>query len=84
MVYTLGSIWPWRVVAALSSALPAAGLILMATLPESPVWLVNSGRVDKARKSLLWLRGGDQCKKSSPEANLDQQVVTRYRTTFAA
>uniref|UniRef100_A0A1B6H7X1 Major facilitator superfamily (MFS) profile domain-containing protein n=1 Tax=Homalodisca liturata TaxID=320908 RepID=A0A1B6H7X1_9HEMI len=62
MVYTLGSIWPWRVVAALSSALPAAGLILMATLPESPVWLVNSGRVDKARKSLLWLRGGDQCK----------------------
>lgn len=65
VIYVLGSVLPWRVVAAVSTVLPLTGFILLAALPESPVWLVNQGNIDKARKSLLWLRGGDSSKVGS-------------------
>lgn len=59
LVYALGSVTDWRVVAGLSITLPALALFAFFFLPESPVWLFRQGLTDEAKKSLLWLRGGD-------------------------
>lgn len=70
-VYVLGSLLPWRIVAALSTVLPITSLLMLSTMPESPVWLVIQGNTDEARKSLLRLRGGDN-NKVSPRPRFDQ------------
>lgn len=62
LVYALGSLLPWRMVAATATLLPIAGFFVFIFLPESPVWLVNTGQVDEAKKSLMWLRGGNHTK----------------------
>ncbi|XP_054287423.1 facilitated trehalose transporter Tret1-2 homolog [Macrosteles quadrilineatus] len=62
VVYALGSVLPWRIVAVLGIVLPATGCLLLVAMPESPVWLVHQGRTDDARKALMWLRGEDNNK----------------------
>lgn len=69
LVNILGCWLPWAMVAVLSTVLPISGMLMLLTLPESPVWLVNRGRADKARKSLMYLRGGDEKKVSSRQSS---------------
>lgn len=59
LVYTLGSVLPWRIVAAVASSLPISCLLVFFFLPESPVYLVRKKRIEAARKALIWLRGGN-------------------------
>lgn len=59
LVYAMGTITNWRVVAALSTILPVIAALVFFFLPESPTWLARQGRTEEATKSLTWLRGGD-------------------------
>ncbi len=59
----------WRVM--LGSEIIPAGLftILLLTLPESPRWLVMTGRVDEAKDTLIFLHG-------SNNVNVDEHITT--------
>ncbi|KAF2901970.1 hypothetical protein ILUMI_04219 [Ignelater luminosus] len=73
LVYMLGSTTHWRLVAGLSVILPTVAMIMYFFLPESPVWLVRHGYIEKAQKACLWLRGGNVI-----EANQEiQQLINR-------
>ncbi|KAF5307086.1 hypothetical protein FQR65_LT07145 [Abscondita terminalis] len=56
LVYILGSALQWRVVAGLSILLPIVSAIMLLYLPESPVWYIRKGKIDKAMKACLWFR----------------------------
>ncbi|EFA10509.1 facilitated trehalose transporter Tret1 [Tribolium castaneum] len=71
LVYALGSVLPWRVVAGLSTVLPVLAITIFFFLPESPVWLVRNDKPDEARKALVWLRGGN-----SLQARLETEHLT--------
>ncbi|KAK2586490.1 hypothetical protein KPH14_011388 [Odynerus spinipes] len=58
-IYSLGASFEWNVVAFCSTVLPVVAFISFCFIPESPVWLIGQGKNEKARKALLWLRGGD-------------------------
>nr|CAI5829237.1 unnamed protein product [Callosobruchus analis] len=62
LVYALGFLLHWREVAGLSAIPPVTALAIYFFLPESPVWLVRRGRIEEAKASMLWLRGGDLSK----------------------
>ncbi|XP_032672175.1 facilitated trehalose transporter Tret1-2 homolog [Odontomachus brunneus] len=59
LVYVLGASFQWDIVAFCGIVLPVLSFIAFCLLPESPVWLVKQKKIEKARKALLWLRGGD-------------------------
>lgn len=59
LVYALGSVLHWRYVAGLSTILPSLAIGIFVFLPESPVWLVRNGKIQKAEKALTWLKGGN-------------------------
>lgn len=53
--YLKGWFLSWRTVAWLCNVYTVMPLVLIAFIPESPVWLVSKGRVDQARRSLEWI-----------------------------
>lgn len=55
--YTLGSYVTWNILSGVSAAIPAAALVLMYLMPESPNYLVANAKDEKARKNLARLRG---------------------------
>ena len=59
IVYTLGKpdLLTWRWLAGVSCVFPVLSVLLLGFIPESPAWLVTQGRLDEARKGLVWLRG---------------------------
>ncbi|XP_011690696.1 PREDICTED: facilitated trehalose transporter Tret1-2 homolog [Wasmannia auropunctata] len=59
LVYALGASFNWDVVAFSSIILPIAAFIALCLIPESPAWLIRRKKVEKAKKALLWLRGGN-------------------------
>lgn len=58
LCYVLGGMFHWQDVCWVFASLTAAMLAAVMWLPESPSWLVMKGRLDKAEKALVWLRGG--------------------------
>lgn len=73
IIYALGACFTWNIVAFCGSILPVIALIALILIPESPAWLVRQKKPDKARKALLWLRGG----------NIQQvRYVCIYKYTF--
>ncbi|XP_033349895.1 facilitated trehalose transporter Tret1-2 homolog isoform X1 [Bombus vosnesenskii] len=59
IIYALGACFTWNIVALCGAVLPITALIALILIPESPAWLVRRRKPDKARKALLWLRGGN-------------------------
>ncbi|KAM0729527.1 Facilitated trehalose transporter Tret1 [Formica fusca] len=54
--YLKGAYLDWRLVAWLSIIYSIVPVIMVQFwVPESPVWLVSKGRIDEAKKSLVWL-----------------------------
>lgn len=59
LIYAFGASFRWDIVAFCGILLPVLALIALCFVPESPAWLVRRRKTEKARKALLWLRGGD-------------------------
>ncbi|XP_059480638.1 facilitated trehalose transporter Tret1-2 homolog [Neocloeon triangulifer] len=70
IVYTMGSMLPWKIVAGLCAILPACALLALMSLPESPPWLAKVGRSQEALRALTWLRGGQMAQARSELAVL--------------
>ena len=57
VTYILGALLPWRLMAWLLLFQPPLLLLLLLFIPESPQWLALQGQQEKARTSLIWVRG---------------------------
>ncbi|KAK5646894.1 hypothetical protein RI129_005358 [Pyrocoelia pectoralis] len=71
--FILGTFLDWRTVALISCAFPVTSFCLLYFMPESPHWLIMNNKVDKARKSLAWLRGWT----SVEEVEIEIQEICR-------
>ncbi|EFN87595.1 Sugar transporter ERD6-like 6 [Harpegnathos saltator] len=75
LVYILGASFNWDLVAFYGIALPVFSFIAFCLLPESPVWLIKRKKIEKARKALLWLRGGDAEQTNTEVAMLEARIT---------
>jgi len=57
MSYVIGHELDWRGSAIAGIGPPAVMVILMIFMPETARWLLARGKEERAKKSLLWLRG---------------------------
>ncbi|XP_064630452.1 solute carrier family 2, facilitated glucose transporter member 8-like [Lineus longissimus] len=57
MVYYLGITGSWQFLAWAGVVVPLLSNCMMATIPETPRWLLMKGRRAEAKQSVLWLRG---------------------------
>ncbi|XP_069699277.1 facilitated trehalose transporter Tret1-like [Periplaneta americana] len=57
--HLLGSFLTWQYTAALSTMLPVICFVAMATVPETPCWLLARGRRRQAEDAFVWFRGRD-------------------------
>ncbi|XP_053985265.1 facilitated trehalose transporter Tret1-2 homolog [Hylaeus volcanicus] len=74
LVYGLGASFTWEVVAFCGTVLPTLALIALLLIPESPAWLVTKKKRDKAKRALLWLRGGDMEQVNTEIASLEARA----------
>jgi len=56
-VYVVGAILPYVWMSIACTVLPVLFAVTFFWIPESPVYLLSKGKIDKAEKSLCWLRG---------------------------
>lgn len=56
-VYPVGEMIEWEWLAAIPVMTSAVAMILMAFMPETPVWLLAHKRRSRALMNLIWLRG---------------------------
>lgn len=66
--------WAYRCTLILQFIIPAVLVSAGLVLPESPRWLVEKGKVDQARKVLLFLRG-----KNAPAHIVEEELVLLVR-----
>lgn len=59
IVYLLGSMFHWRIVAWSGLVLPILAAISLFKIPESPAWLARNNQKEKAFKALVILRGDE-------------------------
>ena len=57
--YLLGAWLDWRQLALVCGAAPLMLLVTVQYSPETPSYLMYSGKQDQAQRSLQWLRGGE-------------------------
>ena len=57
-MYVIGVYLKWQWLAVVGAVIPALLAVLMVFIPETPRWLVTHSKMEKAEKSLKWLRGG--------------------------
>ena len=75
--YAVGSLLPWESLAACSAVLPIITILVMVCVPESPRFLLENNKVEKAMKSLCWLRGTTS--REEVQEELDMVMVTNYK-----
>jgi facilitated trehalose transporter len=68
MSFTVGAYLDWQQLAMCISVAPIILFCTMIYIPETPSYLVLSGKEDEAYKSLMWLRG--------PDSNIIQELAT--------
>ncbi|CAH2095260.1 unnamed protein product [Euphydryas editha] len=69
IAYLLGTVVPWRQAALLLLSVPAATMVLVLFVPETPIWLLSKGRQKEALQSLCRLRGWAQPEDVQKEFN---------------
>ena len=78
-MYTIGSLSHWRTLALMSSGFPILVLCYMFFLPESPVWLLNKGKVRQALNAMTWLKNDDE--EAEDEIYRLQRAMDERRTS---
>ncbi|CAL8125629.1 unnamed protein product [Orchesella dallaii] len=58
-IYALGVLLPWRYQAIACSVIPVAFHVIMYFVPESPRYLIQRNKDQKAEKAIYWLRGNE-------------------------
>ena len=56
--YSLGSVMNWNWLALMSATIPMVQLIVLSVTNPSPRWLISRNRMDDAKSSLSFFRGG--------------------------
>ncbi|KAG7210926.1 hypothetical protein KM043_016302 [Ampulex compressa] len=74
LIYAFGASFSWDVVAFCGTVLPVVAIIALLLVPESPAWLVRRRKIGKARKAILWLRGGDMEQANHEIAVLESRI----------
>ena len=59
LIYAIGAFLPWYNIAYIGLAVPLIALFLLFLSPESPIFLVSKGKLEKAEKSLKRLNNPD-------------------------
>ncbi|XP_026479971.1 solute carrier family 2, facilitated glucose transporter member 8-like [Ctenocephalides felis] len=68
--YLLGACVSYFWLNLILTTLPFLFLVLFFTVPESPIWLARSGRLDDASRALCWLKG------LQPSKSEDEQTIS--------
>lgn len=84
MTFILGAITSWRNVAFCGIILPIVTLIGTLIIPESPIWLLRNGHIEKAYQSFLWLRGDANIARNELNENLSRINQERIATQNSA
>ncbi|XP_050447851.1 facilitated trehalose transporter Tret1-like [Cataglyphis hispanica] len=78
--YTAGMFLSWRNLALLGAIFPIPFVILMYLIPETPRYFISKGKIEKAQKSLQWLRDSmDITEELSNIEQIHQEAVERER-----
>lgn len=70
VVFSTGMYLDWRALAYIGAALPIPFFLLTLLIPETPHWQVAHGNEQGARKSLQWLRGGNELEVAAELKNI--------------
>lgn len=79
LVYALGASFNWDIVAFCAIVLPILAFVALCLIPESPAWLVRRKKIERAKKALLWLRGGDMEQVCKEMALLNVKMKTEEK-----
>jgi len=60
LIYTLGGLLPWRLCCLAPPSILVVQVIGLASVVESPAWLLTHRGEEKAREALVWVRGTSQ------------------------
>lgn len=72
LTFSLGAVMNWRYLAWSGIIFPMVTLFGLFILPETPLWLIRNGNIDKAYKNLLWLRGDANIARNELNENLSR------------
>lgn len=75
LVYCFGYFFHWQLAAAACGVTAILSFIVITFIPESPTWFVAQGKEDKAKKSIVWLRG------ENDEANSELSALSESTRT---
>ncbi|BET03142.1 facilitated trehalose transporter Tret1-like [Nesidiocoris tenuis] len=90
--YLIGPVVSYGALAIFTGSIPLLFIILFATMPESPYWLLSKNRTAAAGRSLAWLRGypssdsasvTDELDRLEESVREDMRNVRSYRDLFA-
>lgn len=74
LVYALGAVCKWRLVAGLSTIPPFIAIAIIFFYPESHVWLIRKGKVKKGRAACVWFRA-NKIEKADKEV---EDLIARF------
>ncbi|XP_031624256.1 facilitated trehalose transporter Tret1-like [Contarinia nasturtii] len=72
LTFALGAAMSWRHLAWCGIIFPIITLAGIALIPESPIFLIRSGNIERAYKSFLWLRGDKNIARNELNKHLSQ------------
>lgn len=72
LTFALGAIMDWRSLAWSGVIFPTITLVGLFIIPETPLWLIRHGHIDKAYTNLLWLRGDANIARNELNENLSR------------
>lgn len=79
LAFAFGAVMDWRHLALSGILFPIITLIGLFIIPDTPVWLIRHNYVDRAYKSLLWLRGDANIARNELNENISR--VDKERET---
>lgn len=79
VIFSLNTTIDWRSVALVCFTVPIVTLTALVFVPETPHWLISKGQIERAEKSLCWVRGWVQKEQIAGEFKTLQTFVERSK-----